>query len=407
MNNFSEKTAGEVQTLSFDFSEFLQPGEKIVYASVESRAAKSKDAEYKKFVSGNASVDGGIVSQKVAGGKADVSYKLTATVETNLKQVLKLSGNILVKADLDIDLTELEELEELEEVEEIEVIAEEVVVENAILEIVSDAADPIENSDPIVEGDLAQADEEALKVEEKAAAEIKESLFDFSVTETKEIVKDGSTYGVVAGYASTHGNVDRVKDRVMPGAFTKSIKQLSDQNRLVRMYYQHDAKEIIGGFPTALMVEDDQGLKVVGEINLEVQRGREVYALAKQGVLTDFSIGYSVKDYKMNKGIRELLDVELWEISVVAEPANPMAKILQVKGKVEKSDVASLKSIREKEQFLRDSGFSRSAAMFMLALPEESKEGVTQEEVVQGDPEQPKQSLAELLAELKSKLEQL
>ena len=52
MDNFSSKTAGEVQKLYFDFSEFLQPGETITFASVEAKAPKSKDPEFKSFIYG-------------------------------------------------------------------------------------------------------------------------------------------------------------------------------------------------------------------------------------------------------------------------------------------------------------------------------------------------------------------
>lgn len=213
--------------------------------------------------------------------------------------------------------------------------------------------------------------EEELPLEEKQAEEdltkyVQKVSFD--LLETKEVERDGVRYGIIEGYASTYGNVDRVKDIVMPGAFTKTIRRHMDEDRTIRMFYQHDAKEIIGGFPAALMQEDPQGLRVVGEINLDVQRGREVYALAKQKVLTDFSIGYTVKDYKIKDGARQLLEIELWEVSVVAEPANTKARIIQVK--------EVLKTKRDAEKLLRDSGFSRSAAAYVSSLIDETKIGL-------------------------------
>lgn len=164
-------------------------------------------------------------------------------------------------------------------------------------------------------------------------------LFSFKVQETKEVNIDGINYGIVRGYASTYGNVDRGNDRVVAGAFTNSLNRYRENNRPIKMYYQHDSKEIIGGFPIDKIKDDGNGLYVEGQINLDVQRGREVYALAKQGIIQDFSIGYTVEDYDLNKGIRELKELELWEISMVGEPMNPEARIMSVKAKMETPDL--------------------------------------------------------------------
>lgn len=40
--------------------------------------------------------------------------------------------------------------------------------------------------------------------------------------------------------------------------------------------------------------EDEQGLYIKGKLILEVQQAKEAYALMKEGVIDEFSIGYSV-----------------------------------------------------------------------------------------------------------------
>lgn len=160
--------------------------------------------------------------------------------------------------------------------------------------------------------------------------------FTFKVTETKEITEDNIPYGIIKGYASTYGNVDRGGDVVMKGAFTKTLDQYRKNNRPVKMCYQHNSLDIIGGFAPHEMLDDDKGLFVAGKINLFVQRGKEAYALAKQGVLTDMSIGYSVDDYDIQGKTRRLKDLQLWEISMVGEPMNPQAQILDVKSNEQK-----------------------------------------------------------------------
>lgn len=165
------------------------------------------------------------------------------------------------------------------------------------------------------------------------SVEMKYMNFKTDIKAAGAITKEGIKYGIVKGYASTYGNVDVGGDIVAPGAFTASIERHKENERPIRMMYQHQRDKLIGGFPIDKVVDDEKGLFVEGEINLEVQEGRAAYALALQGVLTDFSIGYSIKDAELNKeGLLILKEVELWEISPVAEPMNTEARITDVKG---------------------------------------------------------------------------
>lgn len=171
-------------------------------------------------------------------------------------------------------------------------------------------------------------------------------VFSFDVKETKEEERDGKLYGIVKGYASTYGNVDRGGDRVIKGAFSKSLSEYRSRNRPVKMYFQHNSYDIIGGFPIDRIQEDENGLYVEGEINLEVQKGKEAYALAKQGVLSDFSIGYSIKEYDWKDGVRELIELALWEVSMVGEPMNEKANVTSVKN----NSAISLLELADKDE---------------------------------------------------------
>lgn len=220
----------------------------------------------------------------------------------------------------------------------------------------------------------------------------------FDVREVKEVEHNGQRFGIISGYASTYGNVDRVRDKVMPGAFTKSVKRYLSDSRPIKMYYQHDSKEVIGAFRPEFIREDVDGLFVQGELNLDVQKGREVYALARQGVLTDLSIGYTVKDSDVKNGIRELKEVELWEISVVSEPANPKARITQVKTIDEIKE--EIKSKRDFERYLRELGVSKNGAVYLSSFIDEAKFN-TDAEIEQIDNESESQ-MSEEVQEVKS-----
>lgn len=167
----------------------------------------------------------------------------------------------------------------------------------------------------------------------------------FEVKEVKEVEIDGQRFGIIKGYGSTFGNVDRGDDRVLKGAFKKSLKEHKAKKRQVRMLYQHSRHDLVGGWD--VFKEDDVGLYLEGKINLQVQRGVESYALAKQGVLVDLSIGFQTIESEWvkegNVDIRNLKELQLFEVSLVGEPMNVMAQITDVKTMTDVSDI--LKSV--------------------------------------------------------------
>lgn len=148
------------------------------------------------------------------------------------------------------------------------------------------------------------------------------------VVEVKQEDRNGVPIGIIAGYIATW-DVDRGADRFVKGAFADSLEEHRKKSRPIRLKDHHG--RTIGGFPIATVREDDRGLFGVGEVNLDVQQGKEAYALAKQGVLSDFSIGYSVVQDSMEGNIRVIGKAVVWEGSVVDEPMNPEANIVEVK----------------------------------------------------------------------------
>ncbi len=145
--------------------------------------------------------------------------------------------------------------------------------------------------------------------------------------EMKSLAADGT----FEGYASVFGVIDSQRDRVHPGAFKSSIKS---REKPVQLLWQHQWDKPIGVI-TALF-EDACGLYLKGKLLMEVAQAREAYALLKAGVVRGLSIGYSVKRSRRNpdSGVRELLDLNLWEISLVTQPANEAALVTVVKSRI-------------------------------------------------------------------------
>jgi len=120
------------------------------------------------------------------------------------------------------------------------------------------------------------------------------------------------------GYASLFGVADGAGDVVAPGAFEKSLKARGLSR--IRMLYQHFAHEPIGVWEE--IREDSRGLYVRGRLVSDIERGRDVAALLGEGALNGLSIGFRTQRARRDPatGLRVLLEVELWEVSVVTFP---------------------------------------------------------------------------------------
>ncbi|HEY1630635.1 MAG TPA: HK97 family phage prohead protease [Rhizomicrobium sp.] len=130
------------------------------------------------------------------------------------------------------------------------------------------------------------------------------------------------------GYASLFGVPDSSGDVVMPGAFKASLAP--HKLPRVRMLYQHQSHEPLGTWRA--IREDAAGLYVKGRIVTNVQRGGEVLSLIRAGALDGLSIGFRTQRARRDpaSGLRLLLDIELWEISIVTFPLLGESRITNV-----------------------------------------------------------------------------
>jgi HK97 family phage prohead protease len=142
-------------------------------------------------------------------------------------------------------------------------------------------------------------------------------------------IKTLSAAGAFSGYASLFGEVDLGKDRVERGAFLRSLARRGAGG--VRMLFQHDPAEPIGAW--TVIREDRRGLYVEGALSDGVARAREVHQLMKARALDGLSIGFQTVRAKAEPatGIRQILEADLWEISIVTFPMLPGARIGEVK----------------------------------------------------------------------------
>lgn len=174
-----------------------------------------------------------------------------------------------------------------------------------------------------------------------------------------------------SGYGSVFNQVDSYGDVIVKGAFRDTLRDAKKSGNWPAMLSQHGGWGMGADDLTPVgiwtdMAEDDHGLKVEGRL-ADTTRGREAYALLKmqpRPALTGLSIGFVAKEWsigtKPEEPRRTLKKIELWEVSLVTFPANPKARIADVKSE-------SGRTIRDAEHALREAGFSAGEAKAILA----------------------------------------
>lgn len=192
--------------------------------------------------------------------------------------------------------------------------------------------------------------------------------------EIKAVQEDG----FFSGYGAVFGNIDWYNDVILPGAFTASLAKWRAKNKMPPVLWNHNDSEPIGVYTN--IYEDEKGLYVEGKLLIDdVPRAKSTHALLKAGAIDGLSIGYSTKKAnQQGNGVRELVEVDLGEISIVTQPANERSVITSVKSKL---DEGELPTLPEFEKFLRESGFSKSqsvaiASKGLRSLLSESEEKI-------------------------------
>lgn len=148
---------------------------------------------------------------------------------------------------------------------------------------------------------------------------------------------DGLAEGQFTAYASVFGNKDSYGDVVQPGAFTDTLAEWKASGNPIPLLWGHDMQDPfsnIGGVVTA--EQDDHGLKVTAQLDLENPKAMQVYKLLKGARVDQMSFAYDVlaggpaRD-EAHGDYYSLDKLKLYEVSVVPIGANQETEILAVK----------------------------------------------------------------------------
>jgi HK97 family phage prohead protease len=159
--------------------------------------------------------------------------------------------------------------------------------------------------------------------------------------------------GTFSGLASVYGNTDAYNDVIIAGAFSKHLQA---RGHSLPVLWNHDSGQPAG---RGILTDSAEGLHIKGELNLDTTIGKESYSNLRKSIINGLSIGFTVPDggAERKDGKRYLREIRLFEVSLVAFPANERARITQVK-----SGVAS---VRDFERFLHEAGWSNREAKLL------------------------------------------
>lgn len=137
----------------------------------------------------------------------------------------------------------------------------------------------------------------------------------------------GEFVAIAAAYSK-----DRVGDRIVPGAFAKTIDHWRGSGKSIPLHWNHqgEPEDIIGAVDPATVEETKDGLRVAGKLDLSGTKAKEAWRAMKTGSMS-LSFGYMVTKERQAKDANELLEIDLFEVSVVPGPANADTRFLSLK----------------------------------------------------------------------------
>jgi HK97 family phage major capsid protein/HK97 family phage prohead protease len=137
---------------------------------------------------------------------------------------------------------------------------------------------------------------------------------------------DGDIPDHITGYAAVFNSLSEpffgFRERVMPGAFAKSVSEKDD----VRALVDHDPSKILGRTRagTLTLEEDKHGLRF-SILPPDTQAGRDIKESIRRNDVTQMSFAFTTRTDRWltedEVEIRELVDVRLFDVSVVTYPA--------------------------------------------------------------------------------------
>jgi HK97 family phage prohead protease len=120
--------------------------------------------------------------------------------------------------------------------------------------------------------------------------------------------------------------IDPENDIVQPAAMVSALQAWTLTGKVVPLHWNHssDPEDIVGGVDPASVKTQGGEVLAAGKVDLDTERGREVWRLMKGGVV-GFSFGYLIPEggaVKRAGGGRRIVQLDVFEITVTPAPMN-------------------------------------------------------------------------------------
>ena len=123
-----------------------------------------------------------------------------------------------------------------------------------------------------------------------------------------------------AGYAAIFGRPDSGGDVIRRGAFKLALARAE----VIPLLWQHKAGAVVGRIEH--LSEDSRGLRVIAMLGRGGDASR-AGKLLESGKLDGLSFGYRVREARTGGTHRELIELDLVEVSLVAKPMQARARV--------------------------------------------------------------------------------
>lgn len=142
--------------------------------------------------------------------------------------------------------------------------------------------------------------------------------------------------GTFEAIVAVFNNVDRIGDKIIPGAFKDSLANWKAKGRPIPVIFAHEWDNLDAHIGQVLDAKEmDPGLYVKGQLEMDEPFAARVWKKMMNGTLAEFSFAYDVVDAvqaKVNgEYVNELRKLELLEVGPCLVGMNPETQLLGVK----------------------------------------------------------------------------
>lgn len=185
--------------------------------------------------------------------------------------------------------------------------------------------------------------------------------------------------GTFTAVVSVFGNIDRGGDRVMPGAFTKTLAEWAAKGDPIPVIWSHEWDD---PFANVGFVEDaretDVGLEVKGRLDIDRDFAAQVNHLLVTRRVTQFSFGYFPTNFAYVEDptygtVREIYEVELFEVGPTLVGMNQDTELVEAASALRRDAKAGRVLSTKNEQKIRSAYDTLGEVLSTLTTAETPK----------------------------------